>query len=127
MSFSEIAREVHLSPNAAAERVRRLERDAVIVAYRVELNRHAFGRRLHAVVDVKLRPDTPSEVFEGAVKQIPGVAEFALMTGGFDYSVKVQCANEADLVRLVEALRRAVPLAETYTRVVLREHRVATI
>lgn len=127
ISFSELARDIRLSPNAAAERVRRMERDAVIVGYRVELNPRAFGRRLRAFVDVKLRPDTPAEAFERAVEQIPGVAGFALLTGGFDYSVEVECANEPDLVRLVEAMRKAVPLAETYSRVVLRERKIDTI
>lgn len=124
LSFTELASRVDLSANAVAERVRRLERDGVIAAYHAVVDPAASGKALAAYVDVKLRADTPADRFEAAIERIDGIVEAALTTGSFDYTVRVACADQADLVRLVETLRGAVPIAETYTRLILRERKL---
>jgi Lrp/AsnC family leucine-responsive transcriptional regulator len=121
LSYTELANTVHLSANAVAERVRRLERSGVIAGYHAEIDRAALGLRLHAYIDVKLRADVPAERFEAAAEAIAGIDALTLTTGAFDYTLRVACRDQADLVRLVEALRAAVPIAETYSRLILRE------
>ncbi len=121
LSFTDLAIRVNLSSNAVAERVRRLERSGVIRGYAAELDRRALGMGLEAYIDVKLRADTSAERFESAVERIPGIVQMILTTGSSDYTLRVACSDQADLVRLVEALRAAVPIAETYSRLVLRE------
>jgi Lrp/AsnC family leucine-responsive transcriptional regulator len=76
---------------------------------------------LEAYIDVKLRADTPAERFESAVERIPGIVQMILTTGSSDYTLRVACRDQADLVRLIEALRAAIPIAETYSRLILRE------
>lgn len=121
VSFTDLAARVTLSANAVAERVRRLERNGVIRGYSADLDPKALGVGLEAYVDVKLRADTPAERFEAAAEQIPGIVQLILTTGSSDYTLRVACSDQADLVRLVEALRAAVPIAETYSRLILRE------
>lgn len=121
VSFTDLAARVQLSANAVAERVRRLERAGVIRGYAAELNRNALGLGLEAYIDVKLRADTPADRFESAIERIPGVVQMILTTGSSDYTLRVACSDQADLVRLVESLRAAVPIAETYSRLILRE------
>lgn len=121
MSFTDLASRVNLSANAVAERLRRLERAGIIRGYSADLDPAALGLGLEAYIDVKLRADTPAERFEAAVARIPGVVQLVLTTGGSDYTIRVACIDQADLVRLIEALRTAVPIAETYSRLVLRE------
>ena len=62
-SFRELAAAVHLSPNAVAERFRRLLADGTISHIRATLNPAAFGRTIEAVIEVNastiwLRPAT---------------------------------------------------------------------
>jgi Lrp/AsnC family leucine-responsive transcriptional regulator len=121
ISFTELAARVSLSPNAVAERVRRLERAGVVRGYSATVDSAALGFGLQAYIDVKLRADTPADRFEAAVGRIPGIAQMILTTGSFDYTLRVACNDQADLVRLIEALRAAVPIAETYSRLILRE------
>jgi Lrp/AsnC family leucine-responsive transcriptional regulator len=121
LSYTELANSVNLSANAAAERVRRLERAGVIAGYHAELDRTALGFPLQAYIDIKLRAEVPAERFERAAEAIAGIDRITLTTGGFDYTLRVSCRDQADLVRLVEALRAAVPIAETYSRLILRE------
>ena len=121
LSFKDLAGRVHLSPNAAAERVRRLQKSGVIVAFRTEISAVAMGRGLAAFIDVKLRADVAADAFESAVARIPGVQHMTLTTGTFDYTLRVGVCDQLDLVRLVEGLRASVPIAETQSRVILRE------
>lgn len=121
ISFTDLAGKVNLSANAVAERVRRLERAGFIEGYHAAVSRAALGFRLQAYIDVKLRADVAAERFESAAAAIKGIEQLILTTGGFDYTLRVACRDQADLVRLVEALRAAVPVAETYSRLILRE------
>lgn len=121
LSFTDLAARVNLSSNAVAERVRRLERNGIISGYTATIDSRALGFGLEAFIDVKLRADTPADDFEAVVERIPGIVQLILTTGGSDYTLRVACADQADLVRLIEALRSAVPIAETYSRLILRE------
>jgi Lrp/AsnC family leucine-responsive transcriptional regulator len=121
LSFTDLASRVNLSSNAVAERVRRLERSGIITGYTATVDPAALGFGLEAFIDVKLRADTPADRFEAVLERIPGIVQLILTTGGSDYTLRVACANQADLVRLIEALRAAVPIAETYSRLILRE------
>ncbi len=121
ISFTDLAGRISLSPNAVAERVRRLERAGIVAGYHARVDAASLGLPLQAYVDVKLRADTAAESFEAAIERIPGIVQFTLTTGSFDYTLRVACRDQADIVRLVEALRAAAPIAETYTRLVLRE------
>lgn len=119
-SFRELADAVHLSPNAVAERFRRLVANGTIRHIRASLDPAAFGRTIEAVIEVKLNPDRPATEFEASLRHLPQVVSATLMTGTFDYAVRVACVDRNDLVSVTEALRRQ-GVRETYTRLVLRE------
>ncbi|WP_283138214.1 Lrp/AsnC family transcriptional regulator [Rhizohabitans arisaemae] len=50
LSYSELARRVHMSAPAVAERVRRLEESGVITGYHVHVNLERTGRRVISVI-----------------------------------------------------------------------------
>ena len=118
----EIGRTVSLSPNATADRVRRLERLGVIRGFGVRIAPEALGLGFHALLDVKLSSEQRADDFERDLSEMPTVVSYTLTTGRFDYTLRVACADRADLVRLVEHLRTKGGAAETYSRVILREH-----
>jgi Lrp/AsnC family leucine-responsive transcriptional regulator len=122
-SYMELARVVHLSPNATADRVRRLRSLGVIEAFLAKLSSEALGLGLAAFIDVKLRSERAAEDFERALADVPGVVECTLTTGSFDFTLRVACRDREDLVRIAEHLRTQAGAAETYTRIVLRERR----
>lgn len=127
LSLRELGEAVHLSPNAVAERFRRLQASGAIRHIRATLDPAALGRPLEAQIDVKLSPDTPALAFETALRHLPQVVSGTLMTGSFDYSLRVACVDREDLMQLTEALRRTAGVQDTYTRLVLREVALATV
>lgn len=120
LTFRDLGAQVHLSPNAVAERFRRLLADGTIRHIRASLDPAAFGRTLEAIIEVKLQPDTPAAAFEAALRHMPQLVSAMLVTGSFDYAVRVACVDRDDLVAVTETLRRE-GVRETYTRLVLRE------
>ncbi len=126
LSFRELSQQVHLSPNAVAERFRRLQADGAIRHIRATLNPAALGHALEAMIEVKLQSDTAALAFETALRHLPQVVSATLMTGSFDYAVRVACADRDELVQVTEHLRQKAGVRETYTRLVLREVQLAT-
>ncbi|MBE0548696.1 MAG: Lrp/AsnC family transcriptional regulator [Rubrivivax sp.] len=121
ISFRDLGEAVHLSANAAAERFRRLQAAGIIRRIVAEIDPTASGRPLQAQLEVKLAAGTPALAFETALRHLPQVLSAILMTGSFDYAVRVACTDREDLMQLTETLRRTAGVSETYTRLILRE------
>jgi Lrp/AsnC family leucine-responsive transcriptional regulator len=121
LSFREIGAAVGLSSNAAAERFRRLLASGAIRHVRASVNPAALGRGLEVQIDVKLRPEVSARRFEAALAKLPQVVGAMLMTGSYDYAVRVACADRDELVRVTETLRGSAGAQETYSRLILRQ------
>lgn len=91
ISSLKLAEEVHLSPTAVIERVKRLQRDGFILGYCARLNPTKLGMRVYAFVEVQLDATTPEvmKTFTEAVQQRTEILECHLIAGGFDYLLKV--------------------------------------
>ena len=120
-SFRELAEAVRLSPNAVAERVRRLMKNGTIRHIRAQLDPAAFGRTVEAIIEVKLAAETSAPEFEATLRTVPQVVSAMLLTGSFDWAVRVACIDRDELVQVTESLRQRGGVRETYTRLVLRE------
>jgi Lrp/AsnC family leucine-responsive transcriptional regulator len=125
ISFKELAERVHLSANAVAERMRRLEASGVIRGYHASLDPRALDLSLQAIIDVKLLPGVTAQAFEATLQTVPGVIEANLMTGSFDYMVRVACADQEALVRLNENIRARGGVQDTHTRILLRSLQIS--
>jgi Lrp/AsnC family leucine-responsive transcriptional regulator len=121
LSYKELGELVFLSPNTVAERVRKLVAANVIDGFGARVNLAAIGFDVGAFIDVKLLPVTSAEHFEAVIQTISGVLEAHLVTGNYDYVLCVACRDHADLMRLVEALRKQAGVQDTQSRVVLKQ------
>jgi len=120
LSFRELGAAVGLSANAAADRVRRMRRDGVITGFTATVDHGAAGRRLVALIDVRLAASGTNEEFEAAVARLEPVTDAVHVTGRFDYQLRVACRDTAELDRLLRQLKTQLGVVETETRVVLR-------
>ena len=121
LSFRDLGERIHLSPNATAERVRRLQEIKVISGFHAKVDRARLGAPLDAYIDIRLRSETSASSFEIWAVKISGVMTFAIVTGEFDCRVRVACRDQADLLRLVEELRSGGAIQGTNTTVICRE------
>jgi Lrp/AsnC family leucine-responsive transcriptional regulator len=126
-SFTDIGEAVHLSANAVADRVRKMTRDGTIRSVRAVIDPAALGTTIEAQIDVKLRPTTSAEAFERALRGLPQVMTATLLTGSFDYALRVACVDRADLAAVTETIRNKAGAQETYSRIILREVQLGAV
>ena len=88
---ADLADKVGLSPTPCLRRLRRLEADGVIKGYHTEIDREALGVNVTVIILVKLEreDDKTLREFEAEIKKRPEVMECYLVTGKFDYFIRV--------------------------------------
>jgi Lrp/AsnC family leucine-responsive transcriptional regulator len=120
ISFRDLAASVNLSPNATAERVRRLERQGVLKGYTAIVDAGAAGRSLTALVDLRLKEGTPPDQFEPIVRKLDVIVDCVHVSGRFDYQLRVTVADASELDQLIRLLKSRANVVETDTRLVMR-------
>lgn len=97
-----LAQLVSLSESACLRRVRSLEESGMIDRYVALVSQNAAGLPGNVFVQIGLHREVESELaaFEDAVLAIPEVMECYLMTGEFDYLLRVVVADMADFERI---------------------------
>jgi Lrp/AsnC family transcriptional regulator, leucine-responsive regulatory protein len=86
MSFRDLGERIHLSPNATAERVRRLQSNGVIRGFGAVVSWTRLGYVVEAYIDVRLLAGTSAQNFETEAAKIPGIVSAAVVTGDFRFS-----------------------------------------
>ena len=123
ISNKQLAEAVSLSESSCLRRVRALEESGMIDRYAALVSQPKAGLAGNVFVHIGLHREEESELaaFEDAVKDIPEVMECFLMTGEFDYLLRVVVADMADFERLhKEALTRLPGVARVNSSVAIR-------
>lgn len=102
LSNVELASQVHLSESACLRRVKSLEKAGVIQGYRASVDPASVGLPDNVFVSVGLARQDQADLdaFEAAVRRVPEVMECYLMTGDYDYLLRVVAAGAADYERI---------------------------
>lgn len=111
LSNAELAERVNLSPTPCLRRVKRLEATGVIRRYVTEFDLKSLGLSIAALVFVELTINSTENAakFEGAVKVIRRVQECSVLTGRYDYLLKVVAADLADYEKLIKGELANIP------------------
>ena len=123
VSNVELARQVNLSESACLRRVRALEAAGLIKRYAAVLDQKQLGLSGTVFVHIALRREEQSELaaFEAAIRNIPEIMECYLMTGEFDYLLRLVVSDMADFERLHnEALTRLPGVARVNSSIAIR-------
>lgn len=120
----ELAQQVHLSPTAVLERVKRLTREGVILGYEARLNPARLGAGMLVFIEVMLDRTAPDVMasFKAAVQVRPEILECHLVAGGFDYLIKTRVADMAAYREMLASVIWSLPgVRETRTYAVMEE------
>ena len=122
--MTELAEKVGLSTTPVTERVKRLERDSIISGYHARLNPHAVGQSLLVFVEIKLRAKSGNifEDFRREVTRIPQILECHLVSGEYDYLIKVRLPDISAYRDMLGNILLQLPAAaESRSYVVMEE------
>lgn len=91
LSNSQLAERIGLSPSPCWQRTRRLEGEGYITGYTATLDREKLGAGETVLIEVTLdrHDDAVLEAFGKAMADMPEVIEVWLVTGEYDYIIKV--------------------------------------
>jgi Lrp/AsnC family transcriptional regulator, leucine-responsive regulatory protein len=124
ISNQKLAEEVHLSPTAVLERVKRLAREGFILGYEARLNPVKLGAGLLVFVEVLLDRTVHDVMdnFKAAVQVRPEILEAHLVAGGFDYLLKTRVADMTAYREFIGSVIWTLPgVRETRTYAVMEE------
>ena len=84
---------IHLSARATLNRVRRLESEGLIEGYRALVHRSAQGEQIAVFAEIALKDQRQSVVqrFEKRMASSPEVAACYIISGRYDYLVRLGC------------------------------------
>lgn len=101
-SIAELAARAALSPSACHRRVKLLEEAGAIEGYTAKLNRAALGLANEFFVEVSLSSQTEEAFakFEKAIQREPEILECHLMSGQFDYLLRIAATDATDYERI---------------------------
>lgn len=129
ISNVDLAQQVSLSESACLRRVRALEKAGLVERYAAILDQKQLGLSGTVFVHIALRREEQSELaaFEAAVQKIPEIMECYLMTGEFDYLLRLIVSDMADFERLHnDALTRLPGVARVNSSIAIRTVRRTT-
>lgn len=97
-SMSRLSEQVGLSLSACHRRVKMMEADGRISHYAARLNRKQVGLEIQVFIEAKLTSQRKEniEAFEKAIHEMPEVLECYLISGEFDYLIRVAAKNTDD-------------------------------
>jgi Lrp/AsnC family leucine-responsive transcriptional regulator len=121
---ADLAEKVGLSPTPCLRRLRRLEADGIIKGYRTDVNRDVLGLSVTVMILVKLEKEdeTSLRAFEQVAIRRPEIMECHLVTGKFDYFLRVVLPTLTSYEAfLTETLLRTENIASIESSFTLRE------
>ncbi len=124
ISNAELADTVGLSPSPCLRRVRALEEAGVLRRYAGLVDPRAVGLPISVFVNVSLRSQERAslEEFERQILQYREVMECYLMTGGFDYMLRVVVPDLDSYQRfLADKLTRIKSVANIQSSMTLKQ------
>ena len=124
ISFVELAAEVGLSKTPCITRVRRLEDAGYIQDYAANLNPRMLDCGYVVFVEVKLAKTTQDvlNAFNAAVRQIEEIQSCHMVSGGFDYLLKIRTKDmESYTALMIETLSTLPSVVSTSTYPAMQE------
>jgi Lrp/AsnC family leucine-responsive transcriptional regulator len=123
ISLQELSKQVGLSASPCWTRIRRMEEAGVIEGYTVRINAQAVGLAETVIVQVTLdsHSDEALFAFGRALADIPEVLEALLVSGDYDYILRIAVSDTRDYERLLrERLYKIPGLRHSKSSFVLR-------
>lgn len=111
ISMARLSERVGLSLSACHRRVKNLENDGKISHYAARLNRRAVGLEFQVFIEIKLESQRKENIraFEAAIREMDEVLECHLISGEFDYLIRVAARSTEDYEKLYRDRLSEIP------------------
>lgn len=124
VSMQELSTQVGLTASPCWTRIKRMEAEGIIEGYTIRLNPARIGLPDTVIVQVTLDSHSDEALFEfgRALGEIPEVLEAFLVSGDYDYYVRIAVGDTRDYERLLrERLYKIPGIRHSKSSFVLRQ------
>ncbi len=110
-SLQDISTRVGLSSTPCWNRIKRLEKDGVIQGYTIKIDPATVGLHDTVIVQLTLESHTDETLYDfgKALRQIPEVLEAFLVSGDYDYYLRIAVQDTRDYERLLRERLYKIP------------------
>jgi len=110
-TLNDIGAEVGLSPTTCWTRIKRLENEGVIQRYAIQIDRSKLGYLDSVIVQVTLESHSDETLYEfgRVLAAIPEVVEAYLVSGDYDYYIRIAVRDTRDYERLLREKLYKIP------------------
>ena len=129
-TLQEIGNEVGLSPTSCWTRIKKLEAQGVIKRYTVDVDPAKLGYHDSVIVQVTLESHTDETLYDfgRVLATIPEIQEAYLVSGDYDYYIRIAVRDTRDYERLLrEKLYKIPGIRHSKSHFVLRVLKEATV
>jgi Lrp/AsnC family leucine-responsive transcriptional regulator len=129
-TLQEIGAEVGLSPTSCWSRIKRLQDEGVIKRYTVEVDPASLGYQDTVIVQLTLESHTEDTLyaFGQVLATIPEILEAYLVSGDYDYYIRIAVRDTRDYERLLrEKLYKIPGIRHSKSHFVLRVLKQSTV
>ena len=111
LTHQELSERIGLSPSPCARRIRKLEAEGYITGYSVRVDEAKLGFGFNVFVSVRLdrQIDDRLVAFEQEMRRCPEIVDCWLMTGSFDYLLRVAVGDLLEFERFLTGRLTKLP------------------
>lgn len=120
----QLAEALNLSPTPCLRRVKKLERLGVIKGYEARVDRQLLGFAVSAYAFVTLTRNSAdiAESFERQVSRLSAVAECSVITGAYDYVLRIIAKSLEDYETILKTQLGVIePIANIESTIILKQ------
>jgi DNA-binding Lrp family transcriptional regulator len=116
----ELAKSLRIHPNTLLQRIKKLEKQKVILKYTAEVDFRKLGYDLHAIIMGEVRKGRAGDQAQLAeITKMPQVQYLYAVTGAYDIILSVRVSNRDELVSVLGKIGEHPIVEKTMTHMVL--------
>lgn len=121
----ELAKRLGIHQNTLIQRIKKLEKNKVIIKYNAVVDYDKTGKGMMALIFVKVKMDTNWEAkLRPMVDSIPQIASFILVTGYNDAIAIVRVKDKDELAAVVRKMQKNEAVTKTVTHLALDSYKL---
>ncbi len=120
-SYRTLATKLGVHPNTLMQRIKKLEKEKVIIGYHADIDYRKLGYDYHGVSMIRTKKSKITEsMWEfDDIKKIPELEALYTVTGQYDAIAVIRVKNREQLVEVLKRMQQNLMIAKTNTQIIL--------
>jgi len=120
----EMAKKLGIHPNTILQRIKKLEKEKIIIKYSAEVDFRKLGYDLHAVIMGEVRKGRAGDQAQLAdLAKMPEMQYLYAVTGAYDIIASVRVKNRDELVKVLGKIGENPIVERTMTHIILYSYK----